>query len=407
MAKARDIQQLELFADERRQLVERWMDARDSTFLKFSYEYITTEFQRLPIYGKRIFYLLVLHAYHMMALEGQTIDKNFLVGDWADEDIELNIRDILASDKDTNYEQVKEYVKGVMTAVTEERNDRGDVRLSHFIQAADFEQKGRIIMRIDRRNWQRILDFAKGFKEGELEILMYTKGEYTPLAYLLFANQEKPILYSIATLRKIFLGENSTKYPKNNDFIRNVIDAPMKELNRYSPDSYRFWLAEDVKGGGSGRGRPQKSNYYFQGKHILENEPEAQRIRNLTPSLLLNLEVYNTLRNKYYFKGEHFSIHKELLARAERTLGVDGLLKFLGDNATAILRAEKPPLYVVGMLRRYLSNKETKENKARLVAAVQREIGEQLPTGRDLDSNTSTIGDMVKGGQDALKQLLG
>lgn len=392
MAKDNDIRQLDLFVDERRQLVERWMEARDSTVLKFSYQYITTEFQRLPIYGKRIFYLLVVHAYKKMALEGQTLDKNFTVGEWADDDVELNIRDVLASDKDTNYEQVKAYVKGVMTAVTEEMNERGDVRLSHFIQAADFERRGRIILRIDRRNWQRILDFAKGFKEGELEVLMYTKGEYTPLAYLLFAHQDKPILFSIATLRKIFLGEDSEKYPKNNDFIRNVIEAPMKELDRYSPDSFKFWPADDIKEESSGRGRPKKTNYYFVGNHHLANEPQSRRIKNLKPSFLLDREIYDTLKNKYYFKAEFFSVHKETLYRAEQTLGKDGFLSFLDNNSVRILRADSPDKYIIGALKKYLSNKE---NKDRITVETPEIIPQDAPSLRDMgDSHMVSLGDV-------------
>ena len=410
MTKPKDEKQLKLFADEQRQIVERWMEVRDSTLLKFSYQYITTEFQRLPIYGKRIFYLLVLHAYHRMALEGQTLDKNFTVGEWADEDVELNIRDILASDKDTNYNQVKEYVKGVMTAVTQETNEKGDVRMSHFIQSADFEHKGRIILRIDRRNWQRILDFARGFKEGELEVLMYAKGEYTPLAYLLFASQTTPILFSIGFLRRVFLGENSTKYPKNNDFVRNVIEAPMKELDRYSPNSFKFWPAEDAKGGGSGRGRPKKDNFYFLGVRHLENESKAWMAKEQARPAMLDREVFGTLKHKYYFKPEHFSAHKELLVKAEKMLGVDGLLKFLGDNAVKILRADYPPLYAVGMLQRYLTNKENKERLARLAEASTPAPAttttadaqptatvEVRPTMKDMnDPHENSIGDIAK-----------
>lgn len=417
MTKPKDEKQLELFADEQRQIVERWMEVRDSTLLKFSYQYITTEFQRLPIYGKRIFYLLVLHAYHRMALEGQTLDKNFTVGEWADEDVELNIRDILASDKDTNYNQVKEYVKGVMTAVTQETNEKGDVRMSHFIQSADFEHKGRIILRIDRRNWQRILDFARGFKEGELEVLMYAKGEYTPLAYLLFSSQTTPILFSIGFLRRVFLGENSTKYPKNNDFVRNVIEAPMKELDRYSPNSFKFWPAEDAKGGGSGRGRPKKDNFYFLGVRHLENESKAWMAKEQARPAILDREVFGTLKHKYYFKPEHFSVHKELLVKAEKMLGVDGLLKFLGDNAVGILRADNPPLYVVGMLKKYLANKENKDRLARLAeettAPVTTTAADARPTTtvkesttlKDLkDPHEKSIGDVV--GKDLFEKLM-
>ena len=418
MSKPKDEKQLELFADEQRQIVERWMEARDSTLLKFSYQYITTEFQRLPIYGKRIFYLLVLHAYHKMALEGQTLDKNFTVGEWADDEVELNIRDILASDKDTNYNQVKEYVKGVMTAVTQETNESGDVRLSHFIQSADFEHKGRIILRIDRRNWQRILDFARGFKEGELEVLMYAKGEYTPLAYLLFSSQATPILFSIGFLRRVFLGENSTKYPKNNDFMRNVIEAPMKELDRYSPNSFKFWPAEDAKGGGSGRGRPKKDNYYFVGVRHLDNESGAWKAKELARPALLDREVFQTLKNKYYFEREHFSVHKDLLVKAEKMLGADGLLKFLGDNAVNILRADKPPLYAIGTLKRYLANKENKDRLASLAAATPAPSTtttadaqppttvEESTTMKDLkDPHEKSIGDIVVG-KDLFEKLL-
>ena len=387
-----DDKQLELFVDEKRQLVEQWMEARDSTQLRFSYDYLTTDFQRLPTYGKRLFYLLVLHAYKKMALQGQTLNEDFTVGEWADEDIEINIRDLLASEKDSKYENVKDYVRGVMMSVTEERNEKGDVRLSHFIQTADFEHRGRIILRIDRRNWQRILNFAKGFKEGELEVLMCAKGEYTPLAYLLFARQDKPILFGIATLRRYFLGDDSGKYPKNNDFMRNVIEAPMKELNGYSPDSFKFWPAEDVKEESSGRGRPKKTNYYFVGAHILANEPRARRIKNLTPRNLLDKDIFDTLKDKYYFTSEFFSINKEILARAEQMLGKDGFLDFLDNNSVRILRAESPQKYLIGALKKYLANKENKEH----LVEVGKQVSKEAPTAKDMgDPHMSSLGDAL------------
>lgn len=354
--------------------IRQWIATRDSRMLDFSYSFLTTEFQKLPIYGKRLVYRLIEHVYNKRAIEGQKINKDFTIGEWADEEIILNVRDLLASDKDSNYSQVKEYIKGLMRAVTEERASNGDVRLSHFIQSCDLTVSGKIIMRIDRRAWEKLLDFTQGFERGDLEILLQCEGEYTPLAYLLFASENKSrgkhlecITFNIDTLRKIFnLDEpdekGRIKYSKPYDFVKYVLAPPAAELDKFSPWSYTY-TAEKAA---DGRGRPSIKKVHFYRKHILENEPTRQELKSTAVSVrsVVDTYIYDCLKNKIGMSDKEIQNNIELIVALQKR-DLQAFQIFMSRNIPDILRADHPKSYVVGAMKRYLDNSVKKENVQR------------------------------------------
>lgn len=349
---------------------EQWIATRDSRMMDFSYSFITQGFQKLPIYGKRLVYRLMEYVYNQQALYGQSIDEDFEIGTWADDDIELNIRDFLASDQDSNYRQVKDYIKGLMTAVTEERNSKGDVRLSHFIQSCDLERSGKIIIRVDRRAWERLLDFANGFERGDLEVLLQCEGEYTALAYLLFASENRRtgkavecLSFNIETLRKIFCldkpdEKGKIKYPRAYDFVNNVIAPPAAELAKFSPYTYEF----KTETGSDGRGRPGIKKVTFYRKHILANEPTIKYQKEVSVQSQLNPEIYDILRYKLYFSNAEIRNNIKLLTDLQKQ-DIDGFYNFMNRNLRSFLDTENPKAYAIGSMKKYLKNLISKKEK--------------------------------------------
>ncbi len=391
-------QELTLFDNDqlvmdRKEQLAKWIATRDSRMMDFSYSFLTTGFQKLPIYGKRLVYRLMEYVYDQQALYGQTIDKDFEIGKWADEDITLNIRDLLASDKDSNYRQVKEYVKGLMSAVTEESNSKGDVRLSHFIQSCDLETSGKIIIRIDRRVWEKLLDFASGFERGDLEILLQCEGEYTPLAYLLFATENmrngrtvESLTFNIDTLRKIFcLDEPDDKgrirYPKAYDFVKNVIAPPAVELARFSPWTYAFTTEK----GADGRGRPGIKKVTFYRKHILANEPTIALQQQISVRSQIDPYIYECLTHKLSMSNKEIRNNITLITDLQKR-DLAAFQSFMERNIPLFVRADNPIAYAIGSMKKYSKNIAAQKEQAE---AGRRRGGEAIGLG-------DIIGDISK-----------
>lgn len=356
--------------------LQEWILNRDSTELNFSYSFLTTNFQRLPIYGKRLIYKLLEYAHDKQAFLGQRLDADFQVGKWADDEVTLDVRDLLASPEDSNYRAVKEYIKGLMEKVTEETNSKGDVRLSHFIQDCDLTRAGKIVMRINRKAWEALLDFTKGFERGELEVLFQCEGEYTPLAYLLFACQKpgQPLNFGIDKLRLIFCPDEKdgkTRYKNNWDFVKYVIEPPMKELENFSPVTYTYRtnLDKDFEGNiarSGKRGRPGLEQLQFHSKRLLKNDNTSALQKQISVKMQLNDRVYEVFTHKLGFSNTELRSNIQLITELQK-MDLEAFLEFLERNVPEFIRKENPQAYTIGALKKYY--KSLHQKKERLATA--------------------------------------
>ena len=350
--------------------LQQWILNRDSTELNFSYSFLTTNFQRLPIYGKRLVYKLLEYANDKQAFLGQKLDADFQVGKWADDEVTLDVRDLLASPEDSNYRAVKDYIKGLMEKVTEEINSRGEIRLSHFIQDCDLTRSGKIVMRINRKAWEALLDFTKGFERGELEVLFQCEGEYTPLAYLLFACQKPghPLNFGIDKLRLIFCPDEKDgkpRYKNNWDFVKYVIEPPMKELEKFSPVTYTYRtnLDKDFEGNktkSGKRGRPGLEQLQFFSKRLLKNVNTATLEKQISVKYKLDDRVYEILTKKLNFSHTELRNNINLITDLQN-LDIDSFVSFLDKNVSGFLDAENTKAYTIGCMKRYYINLSQKK----------------------------------------------
>lgn len=377
--------------------LQEWILNRDSTELNFSYSFLTTNFQRLPIYGKRLVYKLLEYAHDKQAFLGQRLDADFQVGKWADDEVTIDVRDLLASPEDSNYKAVKEYIKGLMEKVTEETNSRGDVRLSHFIQDCDLTRAGKIVMRINRKAWEALLDFTKGFERGELEVLFQCEGEYTPLAYLLFACQKpgQPLNFGIDKLRLIFCPDEKdgkTRYKNNWDFVKYVIEPPMKELEGFSPVTYTYRtnLDKDFEGNiarSGKRGRPGLEQLQFHSKRLLKNDNISSLQKQVSIRMQLNARVYEVFVNKLGFSHTELRSNIQLLTELQK-MDLEAFLEFLDRNVPDFIRAENPQAYTIGALKKYYKSlHQKKERQATTTVANQSRRGGEAKSLGDILGN--------------------
>ena len=361
--------------------LQEWILNRDSTQLNFSYSFLTTNFQKLPIYGKRLIYKLLEYAHDKQAFLGQRLDADFQVGKWADDEVTLDVRDLLASPEDSNYRAVKEYIKGLMEKVTEETNSKGDVRLSHFIQDCDLTRAGKIVMRINRKAWEALLDFTKGFERGELEVLFQCEGEYTPLAYLLFACQKpgQALNFEIDKLRLIFCPDEKdgkTRYKNNWDFVKYVIEPPMKELESFSPVTYTYRTNLDKGFEGHiaksrRRGRPGLEQLQFYSKRLLKNDNTVSLQKQISVKSQLNDRVYEVFTNKLGFSNTELRRNIKLITELQK-MDLEAFLKFLDRNVPDFSRAENPQAYTIGAMRNYYNALHQKKER-QATASVAKE----------------------------------
>ena len=377
--------------------LQEWILNRDSTELNFSYSFLTTNFQRLPIYGKRLIYKLLEYAHDKQAFLGQRLDADFQVGKWADDEVTLDVRDLLASPEDSNYRAVKEYIKGLMEKVTEETNSRGDVRLSHFIQDCDLTRAGKIVMRINRKAWEALLDFTKGFERGELEVLFQCEGEYTPLAYLLFACQKpgQPLNFGIDKLRLIFCPDEKdgkTRYKNNWDFVKYVIEPPMKELENFSPVTYTYRtnLDKDFEGNiarSGKRGRPGLEQLQFHSKRLLKNDNTSALQKQISVKMQLNDRVYEVFTHKLGFSNTELRSNIQLITELQK-MDLEAFLEFLDRNVPEFIRKENPQAYTIGALKKYYKSlHQKKERQATASAANEPKRGGEPKSLGDLLGN--------------------
>ena len=198
-----------------------------------------------------------------------------------------------------------------------------------------------------------MLDFSKGFRKYELETAVRLRGKYSLRIYKLVSKQADPISYSIADLRKMW--GLTDKYKKVDDFVKNTIEAAKKELDQVSPYSFEYVLTAartaDVNKGR--KGRPAITSVTFFPKRLTQNEATDAVRKMVDPSMTLDRELLQMLRNKFEFDYAGIKANITLFDTAQREFDI---LTFLDRIAPKALRAESPQGYVINAVKKHLKD---------------------------------------------------
>lgn len=309
------------------------------------------------IYSERLLLRLVgLAQREIRGLDfkgGSSIGK-VEIGEWGDAEVIISVKDILSGEDDKNYSKAKTAVRNLMGRFLE-YEDNEKYRATQILNEVDVDKiAGKMIIRVNRNIWRAMLDFSKGFRKYELETAVKLRGKYSLRIYKLISKQTDPITYSIQDLRKMW--GLVDKYKKVDDFVKNTIVNAKEELDRVSPYSFDYILnaakSADVNKGR--KGRPAITSVTFFPIHRLKNESADAMRKQVDPSIMLDYQFYQMLKNKFEFDAQGIKANITLFDTAQKECDI---LEFLDGIAPAALRATNVQGYVVNAIRKHLKER--------------------------------------------------
>ena len=309
------------------------------------------------IYSERLLLRLVeLAQREIRGLDfkgGSSIGK-VEIGEWGDAEVIISVKDILSGEDDKNYSKAKTAVRNLMGRFLE-YEDNEKYRATQILNEVDVDKiAGKMIIRVNRNVWRAMLDFSKGFRKYELETAVKLRGKYSLRIYKLISKQTDPITYSIQDLRQMW--GLVDKYKKVDDFVKNTIVNAKEELDRVSPYSFDYILnaakSADVNKGR--KGRPAITSVTFFPRHRLKNESADAMRKQVDPSIMLDYQFYQMLKNKFEFDAQGIKANITLFDTAQKECDI---LEFLDGIAPAALRATNVQGYVVNAIRKHLKER--------------------------------------------------
>ena len=307
------------------------------------------------IYSERLLLRLVELAQceiNGLDFKGGTDLGKVNVGPWGHAEITIPVKDILSGEDDTNYTKAKQSVRQLMGKFLEYEDD-STYKATHILNDVDVDKvAGKMVIQVNRNVWNAMLDFSKGFRKYELETATKLRGKYSLRIYKLVSKQTQPITYLIEDLRKMW--GLTDKYKKVDDFIKNTIVAAKEELDKVSPYSFEYALnsAKSAEVNKGRKGRPAITSVTFFPKHRLNNESTDAVRKSVDPSMMLDREVTDLLRNKFEFDWSGIKANISLFDIASKEFD---LYSFLQQIAPKALRAVKPQGYVINAIKKHLS----------------------------------------------------
>lgn len=309
------------------------------------------------IYSERLLLRLVELAQREIRgldFKGGTSIGKVEIGEWGDAEVTIPVKDILSGEDDKNYTKAKAAVRNLMGKFLEYEDDR-QYKATQILNEVDVDKvAGKMLIRVNRNIWKAMLDFTKGFRKYELETAVRLRGKYSLRIYKLVSKQSEPITYSILSLRQMW--GLTEKYKKVDDFVKYTIAAAKEELDRVSPYSFEYILnaARGADANKGRKGRPAITSVTFFPVRRLANESADSLRKQASPSITLETELYQMLRNKFGFDTQGIRANITLFDTAQRECDI---LEFLDGIAPAALRAANVQGYVVNSVRKHLKER--------------------------------------------------
>lgn len=309
------------------------------------------------IYSERLLLRLVELAQREIRgldFKGGTSIGKVEIGEWGDAEVVIPVKDVLSGEDDKNYTKAKTAIRSLMGRFLEYEDDQ-KYKATQILNEVDVDKvAGKMVIRVNRNVWRAMLDFSKGFRKYELETAVKLRGKYSLRIYKLVSKQTDPITYSIVDLRKMW--GLVDKYKKVDDFVKNTIVVAKEELDRVSPYSFDFTLnaAKSAEVNKGRKGRPAITSVTFFPHHRIGNESSDAVRKQVNPSMLLDYEFYQVLKNKFSFDAQGIRANITLFDLAQKECNI---LEFLDEIAPSALRAVNVQGYVVSAVRKHLQEK--------------------------------------------------
>lgn len=304
------------------------------------------------IYAKRILTYIV--AANQNYLEGKRVSGTIINIDedlFKEREYTIQIKDILLNEEDKNYTRVKKAFD-----ILQERflkyDDKDIYFKVPFITAVKIEkQKGIAKFRMSELIYKAFSDFSCGYRKYELEMSLSFTSVYSMRLYELFSNQEKPITYTIDSLKDMF--QIADKYNKKNDFIKRVIEPARKELDEKSPFSFSYKVNK------TGKRFTSITFFPILQQEYVNEELERKELRQQTALTWdLNRHTIDYLKNTMKFSTEEIKRNRDVFKEAQQ-LFPDFLLELSKLHARS-REKNNPKGYVIAALKYKIEDMQQK-----------------------------------------------
>ena len=408
--KKQEVESAELVATTSRNVVESYIFA--------------TGHQDLSIYSERLLMQLVKAAQSQISglnfRDGSAISQ-VNIGPLGEAVVEIEARELLNGDNNTNYTQAKKAVLELMKKpISHERpamrggkpvldadgNPVYEFEAHNLVNDVYINQKpGVIIVNVNKSTWEAILDFSKGFRRYDLQMAMKFSRTCSLRMYKLISNQQFPLSFTIQELREQWGLTN--KYKTTKDFIKNTIDSAKEELDRCSPWTFDYQpvYASSSEQNRGRVGRKSITSITFFPKHQIRYESTSSVSNMISPSSLLPKPIIDRLVKNLGFSMAEIKANLVLFNLAKKTFELEDFLIGITPKAG---RAVNPQGYVVNAIKTHLKEKygvtfrkneilSHKEEISQPVTPKEQDPAPAQPSGDSLPhSSGSTINDILK-----------
>lgn len=200
---------------------------------------VTTAKYDFSVQEKRILYKVI--ESFQGELEGQKLSTSFQLKTNGDMQITMPTRAFLKSDEDKNHNLVKNALKSLRNKTFDfDDKESGVLSVVGIIERPSYSYRGEFVtFELDKRVHEALFDFVKGHRAYELKTAFELESIYAMRFYELFSKQQRPIDYTIETLKSMFNIED--KYVgRTSDFVKYVVKAAKEELDKKSPYSFDY-----------------------------------------------------------------------------------------------------------------------------------------------------------------------
>lgn len=203
--------------------------------------FLTTAKYDFNVHEKRILYYCVSEAQKCLA--GEKLNKYTSVKTIVrkpSQEITMPISAILIGEDDKNHMSVKKALYSLLDKKIAYEDKEIWTAFTLISEPTINKAGDTATFKVSPLFWECVLDFSRGFHPYELQAAMRFTSVYSMRFYEMISNAQKGFKpkYSIDQIKEWFCLED--KYPDNSDFIKRVVKAAQKDLDKHAPWSFDF-----------------------------------------------------------------------------------------------------------------------------------------------------------------------
>lgn len=291
---------------------------------------------KLSTLEQRILFKIVADA-QVMAKDGLAAKKGRYEGDIDNVRCVVPLRDIISS-KSSATGQVIEAIKSLEHRIMSYFDSAQNAwNLTPIIYNARYVVgSSQVTFYVSSTVLRAMLDFTKGFRQYDYDIVMSLSSAYAMRLYVLMAHSKDPITWSIPAIRKMFCLDDD--YKQTRDLIKRVIETSKKLLDQKGCNTFEYRVNK--------KGRKIESLTFYPIKK--EDIPEETLQSKVAVSLLISKQVYLILIHNASFTYQELSRNKKTLLEFQK---LPECISILIDIINRSMTKAKPKGYIIAAMK--------------------------------------------------------